>query len=247
MRVVTLVIILLVLLVIGFVGASWYLHWQPIWGWYQSARGYAPAKTPEEAADRFIKALGERDYDTAADYCTGDGGYEFKKSADAGSKLAKAIDDLQHNIKLKEINSPKATWVLNRLQPMPKTFVKPNIKKINDTTAEFILQEDLGGIEMKDWADYTNIDKEMFRSMSGGLASPLALGNGTRITMVLEGDTWKLKLDLPTPLRSSMDKLRANSGNYVKALDKIKYEIKNHVVTKDELENSLKNELESAK
>jgi hypothetical protein len=247
MRVLTLVIIAVVVALIGGVVASFMYRLPPIWGWYQQVRGYGPATKPEEAIERFVKACGDRDYETAADFCTSDGAHALKASADAATKLAKAIDDLEHNIKLKEINSPKAYWVLNRLQPMPKLFKKPEVKKVDDSTYYAFLYEDYAGLKAADWNDYGGIDRDFFRALSGGLFGGIATDSGFKVFIVKDGEYWKVKWVVPADWQKSMDNLRANSGNYVKGLEVVKYELKNHSVTKDELESQLKREIESAK
>ncbi len=246
MRVVTLVIILLVLGVVGITGASWWFRVQPVWGWYQTARGYGQAKTPDEAVERFLKAVRDRDYHTAAEFCTGEYAYELEKTADAAHKMAEAIDDFEHNMKLKEIKSNKVSWVLNRLQPFPKEFKKSEVRKLGDSAAEVVLYEDYGALEMTDFGDW-QIDRPAWRALSGGLAGDLALNRGIRVPIVKEGDAWKLKFELTTPVRDGMSYVRDVFGNYVQGLEKIKYDIKNHVMTKDDVESQLRTELQNAK
>ena len=240
-----LIVVVVLLAGIAFVGASLWFEWQPIWGYYQMARGYGPANTPNEAVERFLKAVKDRDYSTAAEFCSGDYAYELKKTAPKARELAQAIDNFMSNMELKEIQSNKVKWVLNRLQPFPKDFKAPDVKTSGEK-ATVVLMEDYGTLQMTDWGDW-NVDREAFRGCCGGLLGTMALGNPVVVDVVKEGGSWKIKFDLPTDVRTGMAKVRDTGSNYIKALDKVKYEIKNHAVTKDDVESQLKDEIQKAK
>jgi hypothetical protein len=248
MKTLFIVIVVAVLLAgIGFVGISLWCEWQPVWGYYQSARGYGPAESPDEAVERFLKAVKDRDYSTAAEFCTGEYADELKKTAPKARELAQAIDNFRHSMELKEIPSNKIKWILNRLQPFPKDFKAPQVKKQGEDTATVELFEDYGTLQWTDWSDW-NVDQEAFRGCCGGLAGHWALPNTpTVVDVVKEGASWKLRFELTTPVRAGMAKVRDTGPNYIKALDKVSDEIKNHTVTKDGVEAQLKDEIQKAK
>src|SRR5258708_4363536 len=122
MRVVVLVIVLLIVGAVGYVGLSIWQEMQPIWGFFQMARGYSPAKTPEEALEKFAKAVKERDYVSASEYCAGEYGKQMHKGAAAAKALGVAIDNLEQNMVNENIKSNKCKVWLRRLEPFPKVI-----------------------------------------------------------------------------------------------------------------------------
>ena len=109
MRVIVLVIVLLIVGAIGFAGVSVWQGWQPVWGYFQMARGYSPAKTPEEALEKFNKAIKERDYYTASEYCAGDFGKQMQKASAAAKAVATAVDGVEHNADLEGVKPTNKT------------------------------------------------------------------------------------------------------------------------------------------
>ena len=77
-----------------------------------SAKGYKPAKTPEEALDKFREAIKDRDYEAAATYCGGDFVEQINKAAPGAKVLGDAIDNVLHNMDQEGIKSDKVKFVL---------------------------------------------------------------------------------------------------------------------------------------
>src|SRR5438552_16751430 len=79
---------------------------------YAAARGYSPAKTPDEALTRFREAVKEHDYETAASYCGGEYSEMMRKGAKAGQALAREIDNLVSNVEKRDFNAETVRWFL---------------------------------------------------------------------------------------------------------------------------------------
>jgi hypothetical protein len=52
MRVVVLVVVLLIVVAVGYVGASVWLEWQPVWGYFQIARRLQPGQDARRGAGK---------------------------------------------------------------------------------------------------------------------------------------------------------------------------------------------------
>jgi hypothetical protein len=244
-KMLTLIGIVIVLGAAGYGGLSFWQRGQ-VWGWYQAVRGYGPAKTPDEALEKFCKAVKDRDYETASEYCTGDLALELRRTAPAARAMALAIDNLKHNMDQEGVQSNKAKWVLNRLQPFPADVKVTGIKKDGEDRAVATLVEDYGSLTMVDWNDWS-VDRPAFRGLCGGLTGKFALGQPVNVELAREGGAWKIQMDITSDLRFGMAKVRDTYQNYVRGLDKVKYEIKRDAATKNDLEQRLKEELEGAK
>src|SRR5262249_1640411 len=79
---------LALIIVVGVIGGAGYVlvferEW--LFGLFrkgiQQAKGYTPAKTPQEAMDKFKAAVKERDYESAALYCGPDYAEQLRKAA----------------------------------------------------------------------------------------------------------------------------------------------------------------------
>ena len=115
MRVIVLVIVLLIVGAIGFAGVSVWQGWQPVWGYFQMARGYSPAKTPEEALEKFNKAIKERDYYTV-EAETPD------ESLESPEAIAESIKRMEAEMKdaAKRLDFERAAELRDRLRALRK-------------------------------------------------------------------------------------------------------------------------------
>ena len=113
------VVIIALLAVVGIGGFLYLFKREMVKGWFQSARGYPDATTPQECVDNFKKAVAARNYDMAAKYCTKDYAEQLKKGADAGKELGTAIDDLTHRMKNDGVLTTEIEWILWLNDPAP--------------------------------------------------------------------------------------------------------------------------------
>jgi hypothetical protein len=88
----------------------------------RSTRGYHAAADAEEAMQYFHKAIGERDYETVEQYCTGSYQTHLHQAWPEARKLAQAIDTLRFVMDSRKIRSGKADLMLFWIDPFPAGF-----------------------------------------------------------------------------------------------------------------------------
>jgi hypothetical protein len=208
-----------------------------------SAKGYKPARTPQEALDRFTEAIKDRDYEAAATYCDGDYSEQVRKAAPGARALGKAIDDLKHNMDQEGVKSDKVKFVLALLEPFPRSVKVLDMKTRGDAQAFAVIAEEDGGRlrvdgNFEDW----RLNPQLLRALVRGLQPTVELRR------VGEGDNahWKILFPVTPDLRNSVAYLQENGSNYARALDKVKYALKRDAATKSDLERELRYELEEA-
>jgi len=208
-----------------------------------NAKGYTPAKTPEEALDRFRDAVKDRDYEAAASYCGGDFVEQINKAAPGAKVLGDAIDNLLHNMDQEGIKSDRVKLVLRLIEPFPRHLKVVDIKKRGEDQAYAVLVEESGAPlkvdgRFEDW----RIDGRLMRSLARGIPSLV------EVRRVGEGDKaqWKIFFPVTPEQRDCVTYLAENASNYARSLDKVKYAIKRDAATKSDLERELRVELEEA-
>jgi hypothetical protein len=257
MRITGVIVLLLIVGAIGF-GAYYFMtHRESVMEvvkkGQQQVQGYTPAKTPDEAVDKFRSAVKARDYDAAAVYCTTDYADQPKRASTAANALATAIDNMLSMMDTENIKSDRVTAVLKLLEPFPRDVkVVGGVQKQGDDKATVTLQEDFGNLKVPDLkAERWSVDLSVFRALAGGPAGNFARGLPVEVNLVRvkQGDETAWKLDIPvTPeMKTQVDELRDKYKNYVKALEKLTTEIRAEPTTKADLEAALKRELEQAK
>lgn len=216
--------------------------------WFLTARGVTPAQTPRDALEKFSERIKERDYETAVLYCGGDYAAEMRIGAPNGTKLAKAIDDVLHNMETVGIRSDKAKFVLALLAPFPAEMkIKTlDFKEGSDkATADLEFVIDGKVTQNVQFSDNWQVDPKIFMALF-----PKPLWNG-RVELKLEGDGkekgWKIHMPVSPQLRESVSTLKTSAGNYVRGLENLKYAIKHEAATKADMENQLRKQLEEAK
>jgi hypothetical protein len=210
-----------------------------------AAKGYKPAKTPQECIDRFRDAIKGRDYDAAATvYLSGQYQEQMKKASTAATALGGAIDNLLHQMQVKGYDSDKVKLLLAYMEPFPTEFDYD--LKAGDTTAtlRFVERKTFDFKGDPTWSAM-KIDTSFYRALCGG-NMPLA----AQVQMKLEGTKDKAwRIDIPidnSPIRQQVDRLTAKYQTYVKALEKLKYQVNNEPMSKADFENNVKIELETA-
>jgi hypothetical protein len=138
MRILGLLVLLLVILALALGGAllarpsafetypvlgSWALQWQ----------GLTPAKTPQEALDKFQMLVKKRDYKHAVMYCSGPYADELRSGAEAGTDLARGIDELNQALDAAKLKAEKVKILLAYLEPLPAEI---KIKKLEHKEGE---------------------------------------------------------------------------------------------------------------
>ncbi len=154
---ITSVIVLLV--IVGGIGlGAWYVltHRESVMEVVKKGQhevqGYTPAKTPDEAVDKFRSAVKARDYDAAAIYCTTDYAEQLRRASTAANALATAIDNLSDMMETENIKSDKVKVILKALEPFPREIkAVGGVEKQGDDKAKVTLAEDFGNLRMPDF------------------------------------------------------------------------------------------------
>jgi hypothetical protein len=208
----------------------------------REAKGFTPAKTPTEALDKFRAAVKDRDYETAATYCGGDFAEQLRKGAKGAKELGNAIDNLTQTMDNNGIHkTERVKLILLLLEPFPTEFTVKDVITDNNKAVAILLEN--GEVPLRVNARTLNwrVDPLIFRSLTRGLSPQVELQSEA------EGDPhWKIYFPVTDELRLSVDKLRDNYKDYVKALEKVKSEVNTDATTKADLERRLQTELEEA-
>src|SRR5262245_35787709 len=130
MRVLHLVIILAILGLIALAGLAFF-DAAPIPALNDMAwkmKGWGPAKTPDEALEKYKKALADRNYNAASRYLEGDYQIQFRKIAKPAQRLAEATDNFRHAGTDRGYIDDKVDKLLYSLEPFPKTISIKDVK-----------------------------------------------------------------------------------------------------------------------
>src|SRR5439155_2898781 len=124
MRVLHLVLIVGFVVIVGAVGAAFLdLAEVPVLSELaRGVKGYGLAKTPDEALERYKKALEERNYEMAARYIDDDYAVQLRKQAKIAGRLGKAIDNFRSTAKDRSLINDKVELMLARIELFPKTI-----------------------------------------------------------------------------------------------------------------------------
>lgn len=224
----------------------------PVKQWMRSAKGFGPAKSAEDALDKFKQAIEKRDYDAAAQYLGGEYREFFEKSIDDGESLANEIDNLNTATKKHGVKSGKGDVVLYLLDPFPGGFKYTTAKGEGDAVTATLRWDEAikeatsrgNGLDsVRDW----KIDGKMLHSLLPWVTDhrvPLV------VTVKKETDgTWRIYVPVGNSarhVRDTVEYLRKNGSNYKNALQGLKNDVKNEPQTKENFESALRSKLEQS-
>jgi hypothetical protein len=219
----------------------------PIKGVFRRLSGFTPASTPNDCLDKFKKAIEKRDYETAAQYTTGEYTEFLLKTSKGAQKLGQAVDDLVYNLDKYGVRSDKAKLVLHRIEPFPRSF-KVNDVKTNGDKAVAVLsfEEELLQLKSETNVNDWKVDLNMVYALLPDV--PVNVVSWTmNVELVNEKGSWKINFPVTTRLRRSTEALKDNATNYANALNSVKYEVKNDPGSKEQFERRLKTALEESR
>ncbi|MCI0638736.1 MAG: hypothetical protein L0Y72_06215 [Gemmataceae bacterium] len=211
-------------------------------------QGYNAAKSPTEAMDMFRKAIQNRQYKTAAKFCTGDYAVQLTKAHDAAAALGEVIDQVQEYMKESGYSGPKAKTLLAKLDPFPTNFsvAAAPVEKKGKTWGLFKI-DPIADVGANVVSELLRMDLGMFNN---NLAPAATMFTGFEIVKESEGDAVEWKLFFPIPpiqvqaVSYYMDHYRA----YDTGLTKFRREATNQRYgSKAEFERELIKVLEEAK
>jgi len=223
MRVLHLIIIILVIAVVGAVGAAWFdLAEVPVLT--EAAygmKGYALAKTPQEALDRFNKGLEARNYKMASRYLDGDYQIEFRKQAKVAERLAKAIDNFRAIAKDRNYNDAKVESLLLKLEAFPSRISIKDVKSPGGDSATALIGAESGCRALPQTPHLVSLKK-------------------------VDG-YWRIELPLDAGARAIFEDLDRFGQHYTNAIDVVKTRMKTDATTKENVYADLKVEIENVK
>jgi hypothetical protein len=224
MRVLNLFIVLILLVAIGAVVVA-FLDLYPIpylSDFAYGVKGYALAKTPDEALDRFNKALEARNYNMAARYLDGDFQVQMKKNAKVAERMGKAIDNFRSAAKDRALNSDKVEAYLALLEPFPSRISTKDVKESagGDTAVAVISSES---------------------------SSRLVPAVGEKLALKKVDGYWRIELPLTPVARARFEEIDRFGQDYVNALDVVNRDMKTDATTKENVFGHLKQKIEEVK
>jgi hypothetical protein len=248
-----------ILVVLALIGGAAYVaifHWDDVQNYFAKGKravaGYKPAKTPNAAMDQFIKAVDDRDYETASLYCTGEYAEHLKKAHAAARAVGNGVDSVWAFVKEKGLHTDKTEVLLLRLDPFPKKFRVGEVKKDDKSKKTFgFFHADLGDA----WRT-ANVATELSRMdvkvMQSVLMPPAMWMPPNAVELVEEGEgdarQWKLKFPLPPLQRDCINHFINVHRSYVTALDSLIHSLRqDRYASKNAFERDLITTLQEAK
>jgi hypothetical protein len=243
----------LVILVLVVAGAGYVFLIRPPWVqnlWRQHVKGYAPASTPTEAVDRFIKAVKDRDLESAATYCNAEYAALLKRGAAASAEMGAVIDKILEYGSNSGLATDKCIIFLSYLDAFPTNIKMTAAPKEKGDIAIAVCQLEVQGVkgDIKDlqgfFSDLQSVDGRMF---TRALMSP-ALINPRGFELTKEGDAWKLKIPVPDAQVQAADYYISNYKAYHTGLTVFRRDVTNErYASKTEFERELLEVLQEAK
>ncbi|QVL32089.1 hypothetical protein KIH39_25180 [Telmatocola sphagniphila] len=196
------------------------------------------AKTPKEAADYFLKAIKDRDYERAADYCTSAYAEQLRAGAADAKKLGDAIDGLMDKMSLVKItNIGECKYVLWCMDPFPREGLAIVVSEVNDPKVKtaagtFVLSPKILGVDRI--PDQMPQNYHPSRDFIGGLYKGLP----ERINFVKEGEgdkvSWKLDMPCPPEVVSAVQSMKKNEGSLAREIRDLSQSINKDAAIKED-------------
>ena len=250
MRVSSLVILALIVL-----AALYFIFLTPPWAkdLYLKARGYGPAETATDALDKFLKAVKNRDMDTASRFVTAEYAAQLKRGATATAEMGPILDGIYTYMKNKGLATDKSVTYLHFLDPFPTNLsMGAAPKEIDATKARgFIKLEDIWPDNSRaafapgtQPAELAQMDPRMFSRV----LMPQAILDPRGIELVKEGSEWKLNLALAQGQVQYIDHYLNNYKSYHTRLSTFRRDVTNdRFDSKQKFESELVTAMQEAK
>lgn len=210
----------------------------------RTAMGFKPADTPQVAADMLKKAIQDREYTIAADYCTAGYAEQLRRGGTAANELATTLDDLTYQMNERGLIRDEVKLALQAIDPFPKD-VTITVSDVTGETARGAIQFGyplLRGDNPGSGA--WHLDPKLFQVYTRSM--PFMRPNVVVVGMKKEKDGWKFDFPVDSTLQLRVGRLNEKYKNYVNPLDVLKQEVKIDPTTKENATSRLKTLLEQA-
>ncbi len=220
--------------------------------WFEAAKGFTPAKSPEDALEKFKLAIEKGDYEAAKLYLTGPYAEYFDKGRADALELRNAIVDLRAVAKDFGVQSDEVDLMLYWLDPFPAFKYTIGAKSEKSAAVTIHWDEDRRRFRDDQVKHTYKIKPLMLHSLlPTGTAVPLNLVG----TVKEENGVWKIELPAQSGagltarnMSDCVEALRKSGTNYRNALIDVKTKIKNdaEVKIKANFEREFRTNLEKA-
>ena len=236
--------LLTLLVVLAVVGGGAYIALFKRGDARRTAGGYKKAETPQVAADMFKKAIEERDYDIAADYCTRDYAEQLRRCGTEANEFAVKLDNLTYQMKERGLIRDEVQLVLAVLDPFPKDLKIVVSKESGDSAAAEIgfqlpllkgNQPNAGTWQLK--PEIYNVYVRSCRFLN-----PTTVA----VPMKKEKEGWKFDFPADSALQVRVGHMKDKYKNYINPFTIVTQEVKNDPTTKENVTGRLKTLLEQA-
>lgn len=215
----------------------------------QAAKGYSPAKTPNEAVTKFLKAVKDRDYSSASIYCSKDYADQLVETNTAAREIGTRLDNLNDYIAEKGFTNDKTTQLFSRLDPFPN---KLKIGAVNYKEGEskarggYAPDDIVTAQKVLDPGEWNRLDMRMFVN---ALSPPIAVLTNFEIKKEGAGEEaqWKLQIPVSADQLNALMYFRKNYKSYCSGLDNLHNEVRQGRFLKETLINEVMTVLEKSK
>lgn len=206
-------------------------------------KGYKTAETPQVAADMFKKAIEEREYEYAADYCTQEYAEQLKRGHSAANEFAVKLDNLIYQMKERDLIRDETKVVFYKLDPFPKDITITVGKESGDSavaTITFAPPDPKGGAS-------TNLEWKLDDGIQQIYVRPLPFkGYSTQVEMKKEGGKWKFDFRPDSSIQQRVARMNDKYKQYVNPFEMVTQEVKNDPSTRESTTDRLKILIEGA-
>jgi hypothetical protein len=210
----------------------------------RARKGYKSADTPQLAAEMFKKAMKEREFEIASDYCTAGYADQLKRGAKAANEFGEALDNTYFQMDQHKLIRDELKVIFYNLDPFPKDFEIIVSKEAGDTAAaEFRFNTPVFKGDQPSagsWSLKPDIFQTYVRSLN--FRTPVI----AVVPMKKEGNVWKFDIPADNALQARVGYLNDKYMNYVNPLKKVSEEVKNDPSTKENVTQRLRTLLEQA-
>ena len=221
----------------------------------RAATGFLPAKTADEAAQRFAKAVKARDMKTAATYCTGEYANLLTNAHQPVSEVGSTLDQISEYMKNKGWRTDKSVAVVHYFDLMPPQLTPAPAKKIDDKTAEVAFMVDNPGFEgpvtPQLFEQFKGHRPALFqRALLPVTIAPTAFSFAGTVRVVKVGEDWKLDIPVAEIQKANVTEYSNHYKSLYNGLDNFRKDMTNEsrtIGTKTDFESRMASAVSESK
>jgi hypothetical protein len=207
-------------------------------------KGYGPADTPQEAADRLKKALKNRDFKNAARYFTSTYAEQLRRGHKSARAMTKKMDDLSYQMEQRGYHTDESKLLFVLLDPFPSDLSITIDKATSDDAVANIVLANLPKLRYEQSSGYWQLDSQMSNVFWQGVVNPRTLGFAVKVKKEKNG--WKFDVPVPPVMQRSVERMNDKYKDYENAFKVLSMEVKNDPDVKENVRKRLKELIEEA-